>query len=72
LRRSRGKENQVADNIHGFATSGTDATFQTLPLYSDVQKRVRFTLCDEHMYTCYIGRMTLEEEEEEEEEDRFK
>jgi len=28
-----------ADNIHDCATLGTDATSQTLPLYSDVQKR---------------------------------
>jgi hypothetical protein len=32
------------------STSGTSATSQTLPLYSDMQKRARFALCDKYMY----------------------
>jgi len=43
------------------ATSET-ATFQTLPLYSDVQKKARFTL-RERLH-AYIKRTALQEEEE--------
>jgi hypothetical protein len=43
------KEDQIAGNIHGSATLGTGATCQTLPLYSDVQKRRRFASCDERL-----------------------
>jgi len=53
-KKSRGKENyQVVDNIHDSATSGTDTTSQMLSLYSDVQKRTRFILCDKYIYTLY-------------------
>jgi len=38
------KEDLVAGNIHGSATLETGATSQTLPLYSDVQKRAQFAL----------------------------
>jgi len=33
----KGKE--IADNTHGFVTSGTGMTFQMSSLYSDMQKR---------------------------------
>jgi len=50
------KRDQIADNIHGSATSGTGARFQILPLYSDIQKRT--PLCNKHLY-AYIERMML-------------
>jgi len=36
--RSKRKENQVADNVHGCATSETGATSQTLLLYSSCKR----------------------------------
>jgi len=42
--RSKGKEDQVADDIHGSATSDA-ATLVS------VQKRARFALCAKHMHT---------------------
>jgi len=51
--RLKRKEDEVADNIYGFATSGTNVTSLILPLYSDVQKRVRFALCNKYMPVRY-------------------
>jgi len=51
--RLKRKEDQVADNIYGFATSGNNVTSLILPLYSDVQKRVRFALCNKYMPVRY-------------------
>jgi quinol monooxygenase YgiN len=56
LTRKREKEEQMADNSYGSATSETGTTsYQTLP---DVQKRTRFALCDEYVnaYTLDIER----------------
>jgi hypothetical protein len=54
-KRSKEKEEWIADNIHGFASLQTDAISQTLPVYSDMQKRTRFAFCDKYMnnYTLY-------------------
>jgi len=59
--RSRGKEDQIVDNIHGSATSGTATTSQTLSLYSNVQKRTLFALCDGHVkfYTLHWAYGTI-------------
>jgi len=43
MEKSRRKKDQVASNIHGFATLKTDVTSQMLLFYSDMQKKTRFT-----------------------------
>jgi len=42
MEKSKGKKDQVASNIHGFATLKTDLTSQMLLFYSDMQKKTRF------------------------------
>jgi len=52
------KEDRIAGNNHGSAILETGATSQTLPLYSDMQRRARFALCDERV-NIYTLRMAL-------------
>jgi hypothetical protein len=49
------REPRIAGNIHGCAILGIGATSQMLPLYSNVQNRARFVLCNERVnaYTLH-------------------
>jgi len=63
---SKSRRKEIADNTHNPGISATNVTFQTLLLYSDVQKRAWFTLCDKAHVTRYIerGNMVLQKEKE--------
>jgi len=51
--RWKGEEDQVADNIHSSATSGTDISDAAALL--GVRKRARFVLCAKYMYAYTLA-----------------